>query len=373
MKKVLFVFTAAAMLSACSSDETFELAKAQNPKSKMITYETSVTTRTPVTTINTLESFYVTAYLRQNDVISRYISDTKVQYTNGLWMPSQENAWPHSGKMTFFTCSPQSNKITYNFPSVADNKPAKPTFTYSVPSSEDEQLDVLYAVTEKDCADAYNASPETDGTVRINFRHALSQVRLSAKNTNPDWRVRITKVTLHNIKYQGTYTYPNQTTLVGNTVRGSWAVEDSKADYEFTFSDVTIDGEGTAELATTSTTKNNALLLMPQESAAWDVENDKSNIQSGAYFTITCNIVQVKEGVEVQLWPRIDKYEFGATKNVAIPASVKWEEGKCYTYNLKFGEGAGFIPPGETDGGTLIDGSSTLKSIIYDVTVSPME
>lgn len=61
--------------------------------------------------------------------------------------------------------------------------------------------------------------------------------------------------------------------------------------------------------------------------------------------------------------------------NVAIPASFDWKEGKKYTYTLVFGDGTGYIPPTDTDGGdeVKIHGEPTLKAISYSVTVEDIK
>lgn len=365
MKKVFFIMSLVALATACTNDEE---APVTLQKSKYITYETSVGTRAEMTTINNLDAFSVTAYLAQNDDVMRYINEMEVKKVEGIWTPGKTDVWPHSGTMRFYSCAPQSDRLQCVYPVPEGSEIPVPQFTYDVSSNADQQLDVIYSVTERDCAGIYGTQPEneTADVVNINFRHALSQIAIRAQNVNPDWKVRISNVTLINVKHQGTYTFPTQSTLPGNEVIGSWQLTENKADYQFTFKEVVLDGAQTVDMATTE--KKNTLLLLPQTTAPWDNVNDPKCTQKGAYFLITCNIKQVKDGKDVQLWPSIDKYEYDATRNIAIPATINWAEGKRYTYNIKFGDGAGFFPPGETEGG-LPAGEQTLKAIKYDVTV----
>lgn len=370
MKKVLFLSSLFVLATACTNDE---VGPASKQKSKYISYETSVRTRSETMTINNLNAFSVTAYHAQNGNVMRYIHGMEVKKNNlNIWTPEKKDVWPQSGTMRFYSYAPNSELVKCDYPQPEDSEIPVPYLEYTVPSNSVEQLDVIYSVTERDCADIYSAQPgnENSDVVNINFRHALSQVAICAQNTNPDWKIRISNVQLYNIKHKGIYTFPTQSTLSDKPeVTGTWQLSDEIADFSFIFKEVLLDGETTqpVDLATSK----NSLMLMPQVTATWDHVNDKKCTQKGAYFLVTCNIKYVKDGKEIQLWPSIkdDETLLDASDVIAIPAKIEWVEGKRYVYILKFGEGAGFYPPGHTEGGLPISGEPTLKGIKYDVTV----
>lgn len=53
---------------------------------------------------------------------------------------------------------------------------------------------------------------QTSGTLRLNFRHTLARVTVSLRSTQPDIRVEVCRVSLHDIGLSGRFIYRNVTT-----------------------------------------------------------------------------------------------------------------------------------------------------------------
>ncbi len=77
-----------------------------------------------------------------------------------------------------------------------------PTIDVNVPEDVTAQKDLIYAVKT-----ARNKN-NTDGTVNLNFRHALSQVVFTAINPSRKLYAEIKGISICNVKKSGTFTYP---------------------------------------------------------------------------------------------------------------------------------------------------------------------
>lgn len=367
-KQLLLCGIAALAFCSCSNDEIIETAKVQ--KSSEITFSPSVGNMTrAITTASTLEQFTVNAFLNQGDNTINYIKDLSVDKANGVWTPAQSYTWPYSGKMTFYSYSPAGLDVTMptseNFASVA------PTITYTASSNPERQKDVLYAVNEMNAADAYSDNANAK-SVNVNFRHALSQIVFSAKNTNPGWILDISDVQIVNIKSKGVYTFPTTTTAPisadGTAVKGSWALENILNSYSASFNTVEKIG---AEAVSLTTSAEGSLLVLPQTANAWNPKTDPNCQNNGAYFMVRCKIQQITPDGNALLWP---SKSTDTSAYVAIPVNIDWQEGKKYTYTFIFGDGAGFIPPTNTEGGeNVIPGSDTFAKINFSVSVDEFQ
>lgn len=369
MRKQILMLSSLVLLAACSSEEP-SVSNAPQSIRKEICYSTDIVTRATVTTINNIKSFNVTAYHQDAAGITKYIDNGAVNLQGGQWIPETKEYWPGSGLMRFYAYSPLADNV--NCPTPASAIP-QPTMEYDVPGFDNEQKDVLYAVTN--CTELGSIAPDaTEETVNLNFRHALSQIAINAENTNPKWIISIGTVTIHNLNHKGIYTFPTENTARGVETRGSWmSTDNDPRSFPFVFNEKKLDGVASEALA--STDKKNTLLLMPQSKESWDFTNDPHCQNKGTYFSVELNVLKKNDdGSTTQLWPLGENYEIGAKARVAIPAKINWVEGKKYTYTLTFGEkeGIGRIPPEQSDGGKPAAGDDALRTIHYSVTVDDM-
>ena len=225
-----------------------------------------------------------------------------------------------------------------------------PTFNnFAVVSAVDSQVDLLYAVKK---GETKETTP-----VQLNFRHALSQIVFKARNESENIFVQIKGVKVKNVKNSGTYTFPTTTDpnlptsgTADSENRGSWALADTKAEYNVPFSLTDVKGSKTNPTVVNLTdVKGTALMLMPQTTNAWVPETyPKPSVgNTNSYLLVDCVIYNVADGSatplpgdNVCLWGEESEGKY-TTKELAIPVKFAWEEGKKYTYTLVFGNGNG--------------------------------
>ena len=136
-----------------------------------------------------------------------------------------------------------------------------------------------------------------------------------------------------------------------------------------------------------TTTKNvadkeynsNAMLLLPQETTAWDPETYPlpGTGNTGSYLLVDCAIFNVAgtdyaEGDDVCLWGEPQGSGW-TTKELAIPVAFDWQQGKKYVYTLVFGEGNGGYDPDPEPDPDPEDPDPVLVPITFEITVDDFE
>lgn len=301
------------------------------------------------------ESFQVSA-MSQGKV---YISDDKIERKGSEAPYTWENStgtryWPEDA-VDFYAHVNAGTTFALNN--------GAPTFSnFTVASAVGSQVDLLYAVKKA----------ETKGTtpVELNFRHALSQIVFKARNESENIFVQIKGVKVMNVKNSGTYTFPTTTDpnlptsgTADSENRGSWALADTKAEYNVTFDLTNVKGNKTNPTVVNLTdAKGTALMLMPQTTNAWnpetnpdpDVSTAGSEATTYTYLLVDCVIYNVSgegsdlPGDNVCLWGDGSNGSY-TTKELAIPVKFDWKEGHKYTYTLVFGNGNGGYDPDPED------------------------
>lgn len=317
---------------------------------------------------------------------AQYFADVKYTRVDETTIYKAEGGkvhfWPTSGtNVSFWAAKNHNNSGEGTFTWLGNT--GTPTIKFKPAATAAAQHDLLYAYTVKS-RPAYGDN--ANGTVAMNFRHALSQVVFKAKVSNPTIKVEIDQVKVCRIKGEGVFTYPNAVTdtnypdhangtqaETGTGTWGSYTVEDADFDTE-AFTAVTIIANGETKNLTEETTTDDktgrdfqkSLLLLPQVTPAWshtpgttDTGVDKEGAATGAYFLVYCKIWNVSAlagGADLQLWGN------DATAAVAIPVAINWLPGRKYIYTFNFGSNTtgGFDP--ET-------GEDVLIPISFDVKV----
>ncbi len=303
------------------------------------------------TQFNVWASFDSKLYI-DGDLIEYNSTSTKWENKTGL------RYWP-DGEVTFFAYHNAGSAFNYN-----NGAPKIENFT--VANAVADQVDLIYSVKK-----ANRPAATANNPVTLNFRHALSQIVFQAKNTNPNLYVEISGVSICKVKNTGTFTYPTANTdnninhgsttgVTPSYTDGSWGswgnTLTGSVDYSVTFDPVDLNGSTDAEATSLTNTpdtdkeySSNAMLLLPQESNAWNVsEKKKPAEQDNTYFLVKCRIFNVvgdavNKATDVCLWG--EGGENGAAKDVAIPVALNWEQGKKYIYTFVFGEGNGGYDP----------------------------
>ncbi len=354
MKKVFLVALAAMSLVSCSNDEVLDLQK-DEIKLNVVTQNASRANEL-YNANNLHKEFYVSAVYKENANDSQYklyIEKDQIAYENGEWVNKTTEAryWPEDENMAL-------DFIASNKP-IGLGSPAglkRFSIPFTINNDVTKQEDLLYAVAKKQT----RATNAVSG-INLNFRHALSQIVFNARNDNAKLKVEIKDITVAyvsnyadfefnlNSEYGTDEQYVKNSMGVGNfyDVAKPLTVsvikhEPAMTNYTADFEDVTILGEGTANL--TNVDDKLAMLLIPQKYEDW-TEAEKLNKTEYAnvkkpYLIIDCNMYNIGAKHEIDgngTADLVDEYIPVHTGKYYVPFNVEWESGVKYLYTLIFG------------------------------------
>lgn len=270
-----------------------------------------------------------------NGATDRVTSNDK----GNTWTSDHRRYWPsdrHDGwdGLTFFAyIDGNENSRTRGSRSTSgkfDITGAVPAIrNFEVDSDIHAQRDLMYAV-------AKDVKKSGNGKVSLNFHHALSQICFTAQNCNPTLDdIEILSIELGGVKGTGTYYYPEATTEGGYSVElrsastGRWIIDRGAKDECYLLSNINMSlgaavYNGKGDLKNIRIPDGNdcdcpsAMFLIPQTA---EPRLDR-NADSGTYIKVT--VRKTLKGASVP----------NAPEEVFIPASVNWEEGRSYVYNI---------------------------------------
>ena len=325
-KTNLFVAIASVML-ATSCSENQDVMGGVNLSNQTIQINPSVghpSSRSVETNVSNLGSFRVSSFQA-----SQANHMDKVLYSNkgGAWTTDAGKFfWPVEGDLHFYAYAPE-------VPGAAD-APG----TYEITSSSQKLTNFSPCATaaeQKDFVYAYakgNLTANGTSGVDVDFKHALTEVSIAAKNDNSAYTVEVTGVKLGNIKSKGTFTFP----AVNNATSASWDLSGSGvANYETTWTTANKLGKTVSSLDAS----NVAFMLLPQQLAT----NTKAS--AGNYIALKVKITMQGGEVLHNDW-------------AYVGINTNWEMGKHYTYTLDFTSGAG-----QTEAGKMILSGKDVKVI----------
>lgn len=370
MKKVIFGVMAALALVSCSKEEVVEM----NRTNDEITFGVVANKPTKAADVycnnNMPESFKVWALY---DGLT-YIDGDNIVKDGTSWVnTSGTRYWPNTGNVTFLA-------LANGYENFALGDYTSTLSQYEVPTNVAAQKDLIYAVTSK---------AKSENPVILNFRHALSQIVFSAKNTNANLYVEIEGVKICNLANKNSFMISHATSTDGNyedhsgnigTFAGNgnnWVVGvTGTTTYPVAFDAVAVNGDNNVVSLTSANEagkefNNNAMLLLPQTNAAWDINAAPAPADAtGSYFLVNCLIYNVAgttvdKTTDVCLWGTENAGTYEA-KELAIPVDIAWEQGKKYIYTFVFGNGNGGYDPVPDDPSTP---EPALVPITFDVTV----
>lgn len=307
MKKQMMMLLAIAAMAGCSKSEVVDTPNGDgNTPIKLKTFVGKSVKATETKTDN-LTAFQMTAYTTSaafpgtasTDEPTPFIASQIVSRTGESspysWPYTGPQYWPQGKKVSFFAYAPTTG-VTYAAPAAA----GWPGFTYTV-AAEASQADLVVAQRTSQDATSNN------GSVALNFNHALSQILFSAKCANADFTAVVKTIELSGIQNAGTYTFATSATE-GTAIEGSWSgVKDAEGYAYLT--------NGTAAIAKTTSDPiagtNGALMLMPQ----------------------TLTGAKLKVVYTVTIGSGDSEQSFDVTKeNVELTGT--WAPGMKYTYDL---------------------------------------
>lgn len=365
MKKYLFFALGVAALTSCSSDEVTELNQGNEIKFSVVADNDSRAADVWCNA-NKPQTFNVWA----NSGGQAFIAGDLYEAENSVYTSDVVRYWPETAEVDFYALK-YDGAVTYTSGSQPSIVKYNPSTTVA------EQQDIIYATTP-------GATKTNDGVVKLNFRHALSQIEFMAKNNNPTIKVVVKNVCVGNAVTNGTFTLPKGTTdgtyvdathgttetLPATFNQGTWdltaktyadysvAVQNPDAALSETASSLTL-STGTSIKDTdhgVTTDDAQSMMLIPSSTApttAWDPTT--KNLNEGSYLgidVVISNIVTVGETTYAT-----EIY----TGWAYVPVAFAWEQGKRYVYTFNFGAGK--------DGGFRADGTPVLTDINLDITV----
>lgn len=390
---VTFAFVTCAMLvTSCANDVETDMNI--DPAGNAISFATSVghTTRATETKLDNLGNFAVVARGMHHDgqLYNSYLIGSpenggdiaRREGSSNTWKLDHNVYWPATlNKVLFYAYTTLQNTDgnvtnvlgegpTFGFegnnPYIDNFKPLKATTsTNDIQADGDKQKDLLVAYTAQE-------KSKSETNVSLTFKHALTQVSIKAKQDGKlDTDHRIVKIKgawIANAAESGKLTATANKTGSGTTTEytytDSWTATGNVAYGSVWNEPVTLEKENSSDLL-----REMSLMLIPQNLKAWDIENDASNDNKGAYILLLCRVElkhpgSTHEGANLddigveggnhfhQLFPvNTQKYNAAEYGFVCIPLESEWNTegiGKHYTYNLNIcgnGTGAGKYPP----------------------------
>lgn len=201
---LLLMACAAGALASCSSDNDDKIVKTHDA----ITFAASVpkpNTGRAVTTVETLTSFKTYGFVDKQI----YMDGVDVNRNGTRWEYAPVQYWPAGKSVNFYSYSPKEINSGAAEGNITSDNPDIPDFI------NDGKTDLLYAVNMD--------QNESTGQVKVNFRHALSQVRFMVKkNTAQPVNVKVYSLEVINANTVGSFRFPRQTTAQGTDVYGTW-------------------------------------------------------------------------------------------------------------------------------------------------------
>lgn len=345
MKKLLFAAAVITAMASCSNNEIIDV----NP-GEGISFRTSLDKATRanaenVTLLSNLKEFNVTA-IGDN---KNYFTNLKVSSENQgtSWNTASIYYWP-SFNLDFFAYAPTSiNSI------VSITNDAKVIKGFAPATEVSEQKDLLVS---------YNTGNKTQNEisgVALNFKHALSQIEIKAKCSNPNIIIKVKGIRIVNPATKGTFTFPSTPTTAESQLQQSfWGSLEGENTSAYKIKGNEIELNKTAQSLMFG---NNNFMLIPQKLTAWN----GTEATTGAYISVLCQIYsKTEDGQNILLYPNhsssnIRRYASvilpeGTNTNkyayASVPINTIWEPGKKYIYTLDFcsttdSGGAGLIDP----------------------------
>lgn len=331
------IFTAL-LLSSCANDDLLSESNASGNRAISVNPTVSASSRgQAIDNIGELAAsgngFSLVAYVEGSNFMgskdeNNLLSGVNFEYSNGAWNyvnESDMHFWNEAeGKaINFYAVSPANNqkikliqspensstmsdlRIDYTIDCVQN--PAYDT------SNLTPQVDLMYAKTEN----VSSTGESTNNGVQLEFKHALSQILIKAKTTDPSIEAEIKSLAV-NIKYAGgRFSFKNEKWeeyTQGNTMN-LFPVDIENGSFKVT------------STASDVNTSDDALLLIPQKFT------DEDNPDFRALFYIAFTLKHKRSGGDYTIFENKALFVPIATTNIS-----EWESGKKYTYTLIFSE-----------------------------------
>ena len=348
MKKNLLILAVAGLaLASCSNDETVAVNE-----SDAISFRPLMS---GVTRVDAKSAF------ANGDVIDVWAVYNSAKYFQDDYTYNSTTGFT-STKPHYWPSDVSTNNVTFNAvygsttnAGVATKQSAAGTVAHAPHTTAANQTDMLFA---------QHTSITKEATVTLNFRHALSQIVVQAKNTNPNLKVSITGVRIGYIDQSGTFTYSGSVTNTQQTAtdgtitggvtliaQGNWsntAATGANANkYDQTGLTATELVGNASDVAHAITGFSNWMLL-PQNMKPHTVESTKTVYTTQENGSATGD--PKLTGSYLALYMKVENYYNSAVNGVIVdyqwcywPITTNWNPGYKYTYTVDTASG-GYQP-----------------------------
>lgn len=316
--KILACAATVLTLASCNRNEVVSV-----PEPDAINFRTQVGMATKAvsrTAFAAGDKFNVWASYDNAGAVSRYFLDNFKFDGSSWYSDSTPYYWPVDVDATHTLAFHAVWPETISRPSAADS------FSYSVEEAAENQVDVLYAKH-------VSTSRETSG-VSLNFRHALSQIVVKAKNSSGTLQFDVTGIKVAFVNKAGDFKAESLAASTtderdnGNLAQSDWTVTDGIASAEKFF----VQNGLTATIApnAAATGLGESWILIPQahakaESYTSSAENTPMN---GAYLAVKMTVRNASDGTVV-----------ASERWCCWPVALNWTPGYKYTYTIDLAGG----------------------------------
>lgn len=399
MKKSLFILaTAAIALASCSKDKTVEVNETllNGDEISFRGLESGVKKAPNAAGVKTIweENDQFNVYANYNS--AKYFQDD-FKHNGSTFSSTNKYYWPSNigTKYTLeeYNTAKSTSLDQSAFDALSDLEKTKPeaimTFTaiWGATQTDGTAGEVAayspasVAASQKDILVAQHQSIEKESPVPMNFRHALSQIIVKAKNSNPNLKVTITGVRIGYVKTQGTLSYASgvsDTQDASNIAQGNWSCTDfagtptttTANDYKYdqivslTLTGKVDDAQGLLSYA--------PWLLLPQNMTNADTDSDGTpnyaTTKNGTKGTANPDFA----GSYIALNMQVENYNGSSATGTIVstqwcywPITTAWNPGYKYTYTIDVA-GGGYEPEdtdNDGEGDPVLDGAVITFSI----------
>ena len=219
-RNLLYALTAVAMLTGCAKNDVVD--SEINKEGNLIGFSTykNISRGNPVDDNNEFQTennnFGVTAFIddKESPYMGTVDKGIEIVFDGSKWTyanAADQAYWPtNNEELDFYAYAPYNNTaIKASFSNAGGL-----ILTYTVPATEAEQVDLMYASALD------QSKPAENNSVTLPFKHALTQVnfKIGTKTTNLKVDVEANGIQIHNLKNSGTFSTKNETwTLTDDT------------------------------------------------------------------------------------------------------------------------------------------------------------
>lgn len=161
------------------------------------------------TTTESIQDFRVSAVWAKSasDFVLGYMNKVHVKRENNTWNYTPTTYWPTEGSISFFAYSPAKSTGVKSF-TIGGNDYNEVNIEYELTTDYRVQEDLLVA----------NMPEQTEGTVLLDFDHALSYVAFRIENLSTADDIRLQSIKLYNAARKGTLKGTVNSASTPNTV-----------------------------------------------------------------------------------------------------------------------------------------------------------